>query len=110
MNFNQYQKEAARTMNKNLNGHQTLMHSLHGLAAEVGELHGIYQKVYQGHDLDLEHVRKEIGDIFWMLAELCTVYGFKMEDIAMLNIKKLKARFPDGFEAERSLHRVAGDI
>lgn len=110
MDFNNYQQLAARTMNKKLGWMETMMHSLHGLVAEVGELHGIYQKVYQGHEATPEHVKKELGDILWFIAEFCTVNEWDMNDIAWLNIEKLKARFPDGFEEERSLHRASGDI
>ena len=80
------------------------------MSAEVGELHGLYQKKYQGHKFDEEHAKKEVGDILWMIAEYCTANGWNLEDIMELNIEKLKARYPDGFSAERSLHRRAGDV
>lgn len=109
MTGNEYQALAARTIAAK-NKITMELHSLYGMCAEVGELHGIYQKVYQGHELDKEHLKKETGDILWMIAEFCTSQGWKMEDIMQMNIDKLKARFPEGFTAERSLHRAEGDI
>lgn len=110
MDFNQYQKLAKRTINTGLRKRQQEHHALHGMVSEIGELHGIYQKIYQGHSPEREHMRKELGDLLWFIAEYCTAMGWKMEEVAELNIEKLKARFPDGFEAEKSLHRKEGDI
>lgn len=105
MTLNEYQNLAARTINHNLTEHETLDHALRGLPAEVGEVCGIFQKQLQGHPVDMDSVAKEIGDCLWMIAELCTVLGLRMDDIAEGNIAKLRRRYPDGFEAERSLHR-----
>lgn len=85
-------------------------HALHGLSAEVGELHGLYQKILQGHEFTWEHAKKEVGDILWMIAEYCTANGWGLDEIMQLNIDKLRARYPEGFDTEHSLHRKAGDI
>ena len=53
---------------------------------------------------------KELGDLLWFIAEYCTANGWSMEDVAKMNIDKLKARYPTGFEAEKSLHRKEGDV
>lgn len=105
MTLNEYQQLAARTINPDLSEDQTEMHALHGLAAEVGEIHGLYQKAYQGHEISREDFVKEIGDVLWMLAELCTVHGYSLSDVAQGNIDKLKKRYPDGFDPERSIRR-----
>lgn len=110
MNMNKYQELAGRTINPKLSANEMTMHALHGLAGEVGEVHSLFQKVYQGHELDTEHLKKEIGDVLWFVAELCTACGFKLDDIAQMNIDKLKARFPKGFDAEKSVNRAEGDI
>lgn len=110
MTGNEYQELAARTINKKLNTGQQALHALFGMASEVGELHGIHQKYYQGHTLNREHMKKELGDIMWMVAEYCTSQGWKLEEIMLLNIEKLKARYPEGFEVEKSLLRKVGDI
>lgn len=81
-----------------------------GLCSEAGEVAGIFQKIYQGHEVDHDHLKKELGDVLWMVAEICHAYGFELEDIMRLNIEKLKARYPEGFDTEHSLHRAEGDI
>jgi hypothetical protein len=53
---------------------------------------------------------KEVGDLLWFIAEFCSAYKWNMSDIMRMNIDKLIARFPDGFEADKSLHRKEGDI
>lgn len=105
MRIDEYQTLAARTINKSLSPVEMQLHALHGLSAEVGELHGIYQKGYQGHAVNEDAIKKEIGDILWMIAEFCTIKGWELEDICQMNIEKLRKRYPAGFSAERSIHR-----
>ena len=110
MTGNEYQALAARTINKNSTAHDQVCHALHGISAEVGEIHSLHQKLYQGHIFEYEHEKKEVGDLLWFIAELCTARGWKLEDVMQANIDKLISRYPDGFEAERSLHRKEGDV
>ena len=110
MTANEYQRLAARTINENLLNWQKEHHALHGMVGEIGEIHSLYQKDYQGHVMEEEHLKKEVGDLLWFIAEYCTANGWQMEDIMQMNIDKLKARFPEGFSEEKSLHRVEGDI
>lgn len=110
LTLNEYQKKAARTINNKLTKHQQVDHAVFGLASEAGEISGIFQKVLQGHKVDPEHLKKEMGDVLWFLAELATAYGWDLGDIGELNNKKLEARFPNGFETEKSLNRAKGDI
>lgn len=106
MTLNEYQLLAARTMNPELTPVQTELHALHGLCAEVGEIHSLYQKVYQGHVFDEAELVKEIGDVLWNLCELVTVREWSLEEIAQANIDKLRKRYPEGFSAERSVNRA----
>lgn len=110
MTLNEYQHQAARTISEELLPHEIESHALHGMTSEIGEIHGLFQKVYQGHEVNGEHLKKELGDLMWFIAEYCTACDWSLEDIARMNIEKLKARYPDGFDAERSLHRKEGDI
>lgn len=106
----EYQVLAGRTMNKDLDSVQSEFHALHGMVGEIGEIHSIYQKVYQGHDMDANHLKKEVGDLLWFIAEYCTANGWNLDDVMKLNIDKLKERYPEGFDAEHSLHRKEGDV
>lgn len=110
MTGNEYQKLAARTIDKNLAPKGQEHHALYGMCGEIGELHSIYQKAYQGHKFDEVHARKELGDLMWFIAEYCTAMDWTLESVMTENIEKLKERYPDGFDAEHSLHRKEGDI
>ena len=105
MTLNEYQELAGRTINMNLSREEQLRHALFEMCAELGEVHSIYQKVYQGHKISMDDLKKEIGDLLWGIAELCTVNGIWMDEIANINIEKLKKRYPEGFDPEKSLHR-----
>lgn len=110
MNGNNYQKLASRTINQNLTPAGMEHHALHGMVGEIGELHSLYQKKYQGHEFDKEHAKKELGDLLWFVAEYCTAMGWNLEDVMAANIDKLYKRYPDGFDAEHSLNRAEGDV
>lgn len=110
MNGYEYQKLASRTENPLLNDTEKTLHALHGMVGEIGEIHSLYQKVYQGHDLDDEHLIKELGDLMWFIAEFCNAHDWSLDVVMERNIEKLKARYPEGFTAENSLHRKEGDV
>lgn len=106
MTLNEYQKLAERTMNHKLSNTLNEFHALHGMAGEVGEIHSIYQKHYQGHDFNKEELKKETGDLLWFLAEYCTVMGWTMDEVAVMNIEKLQRRYPEGFAEGLSVNRT----
>ena len=110
LTLNGYQNAAARTIREDMLDLEIESHALHGMVSEIGEFHGIYQKVYQGHAAKDEHLKKELGDLLWFIAEYCTARGWDLAEVAQMNIDKLKARYPKGFDADKSLHRKAGDI
>ena len=108
---NEYQKDALRTANKNLSNIQQLQNGLMGLNGEAGEAIDILKKhLFQGHDLDREHIAKELGDVAWYLAVTANSIGYSLEDILRMNTGKLFERYPDGFDADKSMNRVEGDI
>ena len=110
MTGNEYQRLAGRTIREDMVKDDLEFHALHGMVGEIGELHSIYQKAFQGHKLEKEHMEKEIGDLLWFIAEYCTALDWNLDDVMQLNIDKLKARYPKGFEVDKSLHRAEGDI
>lgn len=109
MTGSEFQKSAICTVNIN-DPKDMLRHAVFGLTSEAGEVSGILQKEYQGHPFDPEHMKKELGDCLWMIAEACHALGFTMDDVMEQNIEKRRARYPDGFSAEKSINRRAGDI
>lgn len=106
MTFDEYQQAAWRTQNKKLTREELRNHALFGLAAECGEIHSLFQKVYQGHELNMDSVVKEMGDLQWFLNELADALGLRMDDIVTANNEKLWKRYPEGFDAVRSVHRT----
>lgn len=100
-----YYKAAKRTINPALTWEQTRNHALHEISSEVGEVHGLYQKVYQGHEFSKERLIDEMGDVFWGLMELCFAESIDPQEVLEYNIDKLMKRYPDGFSSERSIHR-----
>ena len=110
MTINEYQKLAMTTLNPALSEKEVLLNGVMGLCGESGEAIDLVKKwMMQGHPLDKAHLRKELGDIAWYLAETATAIGYDLETILQANIDKLKARYPEGFTADRSMHRKNGD-
>ena len=111
MNINDYQALAMTTLNPALSRKEVLINSVMGLCGEAGEAIDIVKKwLAQGHALDKEHLAKELGDIAWYLAEAATALDIPLEDILQANLDKLKKRYPEGFETQRSLTRLEGDL
>ncbi len=111
MTINEYQSLAMRTLNPELDRKDVLINSVMGLCGESGEAIDIVKKwLAQGHELDKEHLAKELGDVAWYLAEAATALNIPLEEIFEANIEKLKKRYPEGFQAERSVMRLKGDI
>lgn len=110
MTFDEYQLLARRTQNGRLSREQKEDHALHGLSGEVGEIHAIYQKELQGHEFSTAHALSELGDLLWFMAELADALDASLSEIAAHNIDKLRARYPEGFSEENSVHRADGDI
>ena len=112
MTINEYQSAALRTAQTDkFSASDLLLNSALGLCGESGEVVDLVKKhLFQGHDLDLDHVAKELGDISWYLAVGAYAIGLDLESIFRMNKEKLEARYPDGFSADRSLHRAKNDI
>ena len=106
MTINEYQKLAMTTLNPELSEKDVLINGVMGLCGESGEAIDIVKKwLAQGHELDKDKLKKELGDICWYVAETATALGVDLEDVMAANIEKLKKRYPEGFAAERSINR-----
>ena len=83
-----------------------LINGVMGLCGEAGEAIDLVKKhLHQGHELEKEKLAKELGDIAWYLAETAYALEIPLEEIFEANIEKLKKRYPEGFDAERSINR-----
>lgn len=114
MNFDEYQ-QWAKTKWGVPDDQPDMMHlcaASMGLAGETGELIDQLKKVvFHGHPVD-DALRmkliKEAGDVLYYYAILLDVIGVNFDEVMQANVKKLNARYPDGFSAERSIQRPEG--
>jgi len=98
MTPNEYQKLAARTCPK-VDMREMLTLGALGLAGESGEaVEHVKKFLFHDKGLNFVEFEKELGDVAWYLATLCTAVGCNFEDVLQANIDKLKARWPDGFK------------
>ncbi len=111
MTANDYQKRAMATLNPALSQRDVLVNSVMGLCGESGEAIDLVKKwLMQGHELDRAHLAKELGDVAWYLAEAATALGMELDDILQANLDKLAARYPEGFDTQRSQRRAEDDL
>ena len=112
MNVNDYQRLAARTLvdepGFEISPEQLMIvWSAIGLAGEAGEIAELVKKgIFHQHGIDVERFKKELGDVLWYVAALCTELNVDMSEIMQKNIQKLKLRYPNGFSAIDSQRRV----
>ena len=103
---NEYQRQAMSLLNPALSKKDVLINGVMGLCGESGEVIDIVKKhLHQGHDLDREKLIKELGDVAWYLAETAYALDVSLEKVFLGNIEKLRARYPAGFDREKSIHR-----
>ena len=106
MHANEYQKLAMITLNPALSKKDVLINGVMGLCGESGEAIDIVKKhLHQGHALDTENLIKELGDIAWYLAETAFALDVSLEKVMRDNLEKLQARYPEGFDTEKSINR-----
>ena len=111
MQVNEYQKAAMATLNPALDKKDALINSVMGLCGESGEAIDIVKKwLMQGHELDREHLVRELGDVAWYLAEAATALDVPLEAVFQGNLDKLRQRFPNGFDTGASVNRKEVDL
>jgi len=104
-NFKNYEKAAARTDIPRSLANAKIYHMLK-LSGECGELANMIGKWNgQGHDLEEDKCLEEMGDILWHLSRLADSFGSTLQEVANLNIEKLKKRYPYGFDVFRSVNK-----
>ena len=86
-----------------------------GMTAEAGEFTEVVKKIiFQGkpyNEDNVFHMKRELGDIMWYIAQACMALDISIEEVIQMNFDKLSARYPEGtFSIERSENRVEGDL
>jgi len=111
MKANTYQQLASRTMidepDFEISPKQVMLSWWAiGLAGESGEVLDLVKKgIYHQQGMDQDKIKKELGDVLWYVSALCGELGFTLEEVMETNIEKLKARFPEGYSADRTTFR-----
>lgn len=108
--FDEYQRAAMRTANKALATDEMILNAAMGMNGEAGEVIDQLKKArFQGGILDRTKLIRETGDLLWYCALMAEALDVSLAEIAQINIAKLRARYPDGFDADRSNHRAKDD-
>ena len=86
-----------------------------GLSAEAGEFTEVVKKIIlQGkpyNEDNVFHMKRELGDICWYLAQACMALDTTIDEVIEMNVDKLKARYPGGeFDVHQSENRKQGDL
>ena len=86
-----------------------------GMGAESGEFTEVVKKiVFQGKPVNEDnifHMKRELGDIMWYVAQACISLDTTIDEIIEMNVEKLQARYPGGsFDVHHSENRVEGDV
>ncbi|GCE31068.1 MazG family protein [Dictyobacter alpinus] len=105
MDIATYAKEVQRTCDIKDQRERLILSAL-GIAGEGGEIVDLLKKsLYHSHDLDTSDLCKELGDLLWYMTLLSESVGLTLEDIMQANVTKLRQRYPDGFDPQRSKNR-----
>lgn len=106
LQFDEYEEEMKRTASDLKLTKDNLALGAMGISGEAGEVTDYIKKVlYHSHELSKEELAKELGDVLWYLTYLTELIGYSLSDIAELNLNKLKKRYPEGWNTERSINR-----
>ena len=106
MEGKEYQRLAMKTLNHSLTKKDMLVNGVMGLNGESGEVIDIVKKhMFQGHELDKDKIKKELGDVMWYVAEVCEALDLSLDEVMEGNIEKLAKRFKDGFTVNESINR-----
>ena len=86
-----------------------------GLTAESGEFTEVVKKIIlQGkpyNEDNVFHMKRELGDICWYLAQACMALDTTFDEIIEMNVEKLEKRYPGGsFDVHKSENRKDGDL
>ena len=103
MHLNEYVEAAMKTQGIYENPREQTICALMGIGGESGELLDAFKKkMFHSKPIGDDELKKEVGDLLWYLALLCDARQWDFDEIAAMNIAKLRARYPDGFSFARA--------
>lgn len=105
IDMDMFKEDVKRTIGSNLYPENVVI-CIFGLNGEIGELTDYLKKVlFHKHTLNYNILLDEMGDVLYYFIWLCVSYGIDINDIIRENIAKRQHRYPDGFDADRSINR-----
>lgn len=95
MTLNAYQDETDKT--RDIGNTPKIIYPALGLGGETGEVLDKLKKVIRDKKgkftkEELKQVALELGDVLWYIAQLSRDLGFTLEQVATMNIFKVKSR------------------
>lgn len=104
--FDTYQQLAMRTA-KPMEVQDDLPHAALGLTGEAGEFADCIKKHWAySQPLDNKNAVEELGDLLWYVALACNALGVSMQEVAAINIEKLRKRYPTMYQDELAAFRA----
>lgn len=110
MDMKEYLELSEKTLSDHFNlkdsKEQKMFHAVIGLSTESNELLDQFKKhVFYNRELDLVNLKEELGDVMWYIAILLRELDVKFEDVLDWNIEKLKKRYGEKFDTQKSIDR-----
>lgn len=114
MKISEFQEISKRTMPKMRQGKNKMRYTKWdkcnygmGISGEAGEVTDLIKKhIHHKHPLDIDELKKELGDVLHYVYGIATMFGISMDEVHTLNILKLNERYPNGYSDTDSLKRV----
>ena len=104
--FQTYQSLAMRTA-KPMDVKDDLLHAALGLTGEAGEFADCIKKHWAyNKPLDSQNAIEELGDLLWYIALACNALGVSMDEVAAINLEKLRKRYPKQYQDELAVFRA----
>lgn len=99
-NFDRYQQESRKTWNVIPMNH-SIVYPTMGMVNEAGEVAGKVKKIFRDRggeitEEDRQALKKELGDVLWYLAQICTELDLSLQEVAEANLIKLFSRLERG--------------
>jgi NTP pyrophosphatase (non-canonical NTP hydrolase) len=100
MTFEEYQATSKKTALYPVIG-QSFVYPVLGLAGEAGEVAEKVKKIFRDNggivdDATRMMIQKELGDVLWYVSQVATEFGLQLDDVATMNVEKLRSRMERG--------------
>jgi len=98
MTLKEYQKLCKTTAQKFKNKEKEILTWGLGITGEAGDLAGCIKKTFSHNNDQKDGIKENLGDTLWYVAMICNFFDWDLEEVLEENVKKLKKRYPKGFD------------